>query len=377
MSGKKIKIIQLISSIDLGGAENVAFNISEHCRLKNPDFEFTVVEVYHSKNPYAEKKRLELERKNISTKTLYRGSKRLSLIFGFIALVSIIRRSKPDIIHAHTDIPDFVLSIALRVLKLLNINSPRIIRTIHNTELWPTHKFIGKITESSFYNDTIIGVSEVSFNAYINIRKQNKLSITENKRIIYNGCKIPQNETIEIPLNSKKINIAFCGRFEYQKGVDVLIERLKEINIKFENKIDFHIIGSGKYNSMLKQLEQSYSNINVYPPIENIASKLHAFDFLLMPSRFEGLVLLSIEASLAKLPVIAAYAPGLSETLPPDWQLNFSLNDPRSLLNIIENIVANNYNITELRQKAYDFASINFALDKMITEYTNTYNSLT
>ena len=53
-----IKIYQLITSIHLGGAENVAFQLAEYCRADDPsyNFDFTVIELYKSKNDYAEEK---------------------------------------------------------------------------------------------------------------------------------------------------------------------------------------------------------------------------------------------------------------------------------------------------------------------------------
>ena len=374
MSVEKKKIIQIISSVNLGGAENVAFNIAEQCKLRNKSLEFIVAEVYRSKNIYASHKKMELAEKQIEVKTLFRGSKRLSLIFAPFTLFRFIRNYKPDIIHSHTDVPDFVLSVALRLLHLFSSSRPMIIRTIHNTVLWPTHNLFGKITESGFDNDVIIGVSEASLAAYTDIRKKNKLSISKERFVIFNGCKIPDKEDLKINLNESKINIAFCGRFEYQKGIDIIIEKLHSLNTLFGDKIDFHFIGSGYYQSNLLEAEKKYHNIKVYPPIDNIANKLHNFDFLLMPSRFEGLVLISIEASLAGVPVISSCVKGLVETLPSDWELNFDLNDEKSILDLLQGIVDGNYNTAKLKEKSYQYVRDKFSFEKMVESYLTLYN---
>ncbi len=57
-----------------------------------------------------------------------------------------------------------------------------------------------------------------------------------------------------------------------------------------------------------------------------------------MPSHFEGLPLTSIEASFSGVPVIAAHAPGLDETLPENWPLKFHLENNDELYSIFENI---------------------------------------
>ena len=49
-----IVIYQLITSIQLGGAENVAFQLAEHCKAgTSNNFKFTVVELYKTNNEYA------------------------------------------------------------------------------------------------------------------------------------------------------------------------------------------------------------------------------------------------------------------------------------------------------------------------------------
>lgn len=95
-----------------------------------------------------------------------------------------------------------------------------------------------------------------------------------------------------------------------------------------------------------------------------------------MPSRFEGLVLTSIEASLSKIPVIAAIAPGLSETLPIDWPLQFHLENAEEFLLLFERIKNNEFDLESLINQAYFFVSDKFSHQRMINEYSNLYLSL-
>lgn len=366
-----LKVFQLISSIHLGGAEIVAFNLSEFCNYPQKKFEFIVVELQQTYDEYSINKKNELQSKNILFKSLGPKSKTISLLFGHFALAYQILKEKPDIIHSHTDLPDLVLANTKRLFSFFHLKFPVIVRTIHNTVLWPTHNILGKYVEKAFVDDWIIGVSEQSLVAYEELRQKYKLKVSGQKRIIYNGCNVPKIREHSFKINPDKINIAFCGRFEHQKGIDVLIERIKVINSKYENDFLFHIIGSGTYqNEVLKAVNE---NVVVYEAVSNIADKLYAFDFLIMPSRFEGLVLISIEASLSKVPVIAAVAKGLTETLPPDWPLQFQLDNEDELLAIFENIRNDKYDLTQLKKQAYSFASVRFSLDGMIDAYSKLY----
>lgn len=361
----------------MGGAEIIAFNLAEHCKLgQSEEIEFVVAELYTTKSTYSIAKKRELALKNIQTISLSYSSKRFGLMVAPFSLVYYLLKLNPQIIHSHTDLPDFVLSTSLRFLSFLHIKPPKIVRTIQNTELWPTHHKIGKYTETAFVNDSIVGVSDVSLEAYKSLRLKNHLPLSPHQKIIYNTCAIPDRKQHQFKIDKEKINIAFCGRFVYQKGIDILLERIIGINIKFIDRFLFHLIGSGTYFNEVLDLSAKNANVLVYDAVPNIADKLYEFDFMIMPSRFEGLVLTSLEASLSKIPVIAAVAPGLSETLPPLWPLQFHLENPEELFFIFEKIANNEYDLEALKNQAYSFVSENFSHKRMIDEYSSLYLSL-
>ena len=370
-----IKIYQLITSIHLGGAENVAFQLAEYCRADDPsyNFDFTVIELYKTKNDYAEEKKKSLAEKNIHTLTLFKGSKRLSLLFAPIKLGYILWKNKPDIVHSHTDLPDLVLASALRILALFNMKQPAIVRTIHNTELWSTHPKLANYTESAFNNDKVVSVSQGALKAHKELRLKNKLSISPYQKVVFNGCRIPMMQDHPFKIDSDKINIAFCGRFEVYKGIETLISIVKKVNKLHPEKFVFHIIGNGTYLNDILKLNEKYDNVFVYDSVPNISDKIYAFDFMFMPSHFEGLPLVSIESSFAKVLVIASFAPGLDETIPNNWPLRFKLENEDELLKIFDNIKNNYYDLGELKSKAFAFVSDHFSQDKMIEQYSNLY----
>jgi len=371
-----IKIFQLIRSIHLGGAEIVAFNLSEYCKTIEDDFEFLIIELHRSDDEYSTNKKNELKSKDISFVSLGTKSKTISLLIGHFTLAYQILRRKPDIIHSHTDLPDLVLSNTKRLFSFFHIKFPVVVRTIHNTVLWPTHRRLGKFTEAAFVDDWVVGVSVGALESYKILRHGNNLSISPHLQIIYNGCNFPQKKEHPFNIISEKINVAFCGRFEEQKGIDILIERIKAINHRFKEDFVFHIIGDGTYQNKVRHLSERNSNVLVYNSVPNIADKLYAFDFIIMPSRFEGLALVSIEASFSKVPVIVAFAKGLSETLPPDWSLQFQLENEQELMSVFDNIKNNKYDLIQLKNQAYAFATEKFSLSVMIESYSKLYMSL-
>lgn len=81
---------------------------------------------------------------------------------------------------------------------------------------------------------------------------------------------------------------------------------------------------------------------------------------------------MSIEASLAGLPVIANRCPGLSDTLPDDWPLCVHGNSIDQYVEIFSNLKkrANN---TDLTKKAILFARKKFGIRRMQQAYEAVY----
>lgn len=369
------KIFHIISSIQLGGAEIVAFDLAAYCRKADGNkYNSTIIELYPTNNDYAAAKKKELSSKGIRVLTLHNGSKRSSLLISPFKLASLIKKEEPRVIHSHTDLPDFVLSGAIRLLKLKKKEIGIIFRTIHNSQLWRTHFKMGKYAESAFKNDVIIGVSISAIEAYKQLRLDYKLPVSDNTNLIYNGCHIPSHESHPFNIKSGKINIAFCGRFEDYKGMDTLIFTINKTANKLPGVFEFHIIGDGTFKSELIKLSKQHNNVNIYPPTASISNKLYDFDFVFMPSKFEGLGLVSVEASLSKVPVIASFAPGLDETLPDNWPLRFNLNDEEKLYDIFNKISIGYFDIGKLKEIAFEYAKGKFSMEKMIISYSSLYN---
>ena len=372
-----IKIYLLVASIKLGGSENVALNIAEHCKLAQPDdFEFVIVELYQTRDAYSLEKKEKLVSQNVKVITLTKTSKRISLLLAPFRLINFLLKEKPQIIHSHTDLPDLVLSNTLRMLSFFHLKPPKIIRTIHSTHLWPTHYQLGKYVEKAFTNEWICAVSESALKAYNELRMKYDLPDSEHQQVIYNGCIIPQRKIHPFRIDKEKINIAFCGRFEDYKGMDILIPGIKKISKLYPKVFMFHIIGNGTFQHEINTLALESNNVLVYDSIPDIAEKLYNFDYLFMPSHFEGLGLMSIEASFSNLPVIATYASGLKETLPTDWPLMFHKENEEELMAIFGNINNKKYDLEKLKERAYQFVNEKFSMNKMIKAYSELYQKM-
>lgn len=368
-----MKIIHLITSVDLGGAENVVFHLCDYARTQHPQDELLIFEIHSSRSAYATQKKQELKNKGINCVTLGNSNKYLSLLLAPFILWIQLRKQQPDLIHSHTDLPDFVLAIALKFIPRPRF---RIFRTIHNTELWSTRYISGWLTETSYRNDTIIAVSQAAAKAYRAIRDRYRLPASQHQHMIYNGVPLPEQEMHPFQLDPNRINILFGGRLELQKGIDLLLELIENLTQEWRDKFSFHIAGDGSFRPQVEQVIKAHSNVHYYHTVNNLSNKLYPFDFLLMPSRFEGFGLLSVEASLAGVPVAACRVPGLEETLPADWPLWAEEPTVDSLIQLVQLVYKKQPERKELSTKSFDWVKDHFLLPKMGKDYFILYHSL-
>jgi len=195
--------------------------------------------------------------------------------------------------------------------------------------------------------------------------------------IIYNGVeKMPPGAAVSSPLPAgepKKgcISICFAARLEEQKGVRTLCEVVKSLG--GDPRYHFYIFGDGTLRHLLDDLRQQ-QNVSIHGPVSGIAASLRLFDYVFMPSVHEGLATLSIEASLSRTPVLANKAPGLTDTLPPDWPLMVTGNDTEQWLHLFRDVLPK-ADREALAEQAFRYAESRFTLERMQEQYTKLYST--
>ncbi len=348
----------------------MVFTLCEYLKQEEPGMEPVVIEIYRSGNPYAVQKRAQLKEMGVQLYTLGSTHKYSSLAAGPLALRQLLRKMKPAVVHAHTDLPDFVLAMTLRLLRRPGF---RVFRTIHNTELWSTHSFLGKITESAFRNDTIVAVSQSAAAAYRQIRERYRLPVSADQHLVYNGIKEPAQQDQRFQLEPGKLHVAFAGRLERQKGIDILLNMLRDVPASWADRLHLHIIGSGHFEQEVRTFCAWHPWCTYHGAVSNLADAIGAFPVLLMPSRFEGMGLISAEASLAGTVVVASDVPGLNETLPTDWPLFVQDPSPAAWLAILDRLLQGKIDLEVLQKKAYYYVLKKFSWKEMGQQYAILY----
>lgn len=363
---RKIRVFHIITHFDLGGAERIAANIA---KSGNEDMEYHVVEVLRGNSNFTSCFISELEDAGVCCHRslmpefhFHFIAERLVAILFPIRFLLLWLRYHPDVIHAHTEIPDMCLYAFFRVFSWLQRRC-RIVRTIHNTCLWTGLKHFGRKVERFYQRSNAnVAISRAVAESYGG-------EYGEQVPVIYNGVE----KVIQKPfpgLDNQKTNVLFAGRLEKQKGVSHLIYLIKEM--LNASQYHFYVVGGGLLQKVVDKELGSLPNVSIYKPMFGLSAYVGSFDYMLMPSEFEGLGLMSVEASLAGVPVVCNDCAGLNETVSPDWQLMVHDNSHAEYTHIFRDVLPQT-NRDELSQRARCFVEERFSMGKMQKEYEKIY----
>jgi glycogen(starch) synthase len=135
--------------------------------------------------------------------------------------------------------------------------------------------------------------------------------------VIHNGVKEPSVAPTVLPFAPARL---LClGRLTYQKGFDIALAALSLLKSHFAN-VRLMIAGDGVAR---RQLEQQIDELELSGQVEflgwvtpdKIPALINSSTVVLMPSRFEGLPLVALQAALAARPIVATRVGGIPEVV--------------------------------------------------------------
>ena len=362
-----MKIIHVMTSFALGGAERVVCDLASGQVARGHD----VIIVGLRRTPQGQEEfaavmLTDLHEKGIRTIDLRGRNFRDEIPYMIFALWRTVRRMKPDIVHAHVDQADFIVSMVGRLTRM------NIVRTIHNTVLWPTHYVFGWLAEHALHDDDVAAVSVGAMAAYEKMRARFGLKPTERRRVIYNGVPLPPILQRSPP--GEYLKLAYFGRNNAQKGLDTLCRALNFVAQKARTKVQVDLYTDAKREDIAVTATSTLT-LNLYPPTPQARAIMANYDVLAVPSRYEGLPLVPLEAMAASVPVIVTDAPGLREVTPPGWPLVVPIDDASELADRIDEIGSGKHDLVALGRRARVFAEV-FGLDAQVEAYQAVYNEI-
>ena len=236
-------------------------------------------------------------------------------------LTALIERLQPDIIHAHSTY--IVFNKVIMKLRLsAQLRTPAIV-TIHGL---PKPITLPDGRDSTDYNefsldsdfDLVLAVSE---NVAEELRKHLKSSDYDKVRVVYSG--IDLSSFRPLPNVEKQWDLAFMGRLETMKAVDLFPEMLSILKPRFP-RLKMMITGEGSLKSWLfsefeKRNVSSMIDYKGVVETDRVPLLLNKSRIFLYPSRREPFGLSIIEAMACGIPVITTNVFGPGEIVRPDY----------------------------------------------------------
>jgi glycosyltransferase involved in cell wall biosynthesis len=240
---------------------------------------------------------------------------------------------------------------------------------------------LGHATDRRLAHARITAVSDKSAAAFLALRASSGAPPPpEAPRVIYNGVDSPSRPGPIAPLPAGSvIRCVYGGRFEWEKGTDLLPEILALTRLPSGCTGHLTVFGAGRHARLLRQLETNPPlgwRVSCKPAIADFATRLTGFDVALLPSRHEGLALVAIEALLAGIQVVATSAAGLQEALPPGHRWLARPDDPADFAENLSAACASRAEWPGLAMAGQRFAMERFNLKKMADGYRALYREL-
>lgn len=314
-----MKILHVITSLNRGGAENHLRRLALIQAKKND-----VSIVYFKGNGYW-KNSLKINNVKCEKFTIKNNFHIISIFSSFFRLLNLLKKHKPEIVHAHLAIPEiFVL-----LVKIFYKEKFKFIVTKHLDSLifegsYGQNKIIsGKIIEKLIFNysDKVIFISK-------NVEKYFRKLFDINKKktkVIYYGVdricfqKQKKNNNLAKFLNNykKEFIILNIARHIPQKRIDLLILGFSEF-LKINRDSKLLLVGSGPDTQKLQKLANELKiskNIFWIRYTEDIEALFKVSNIFCLTSEYEGLGLVLLEALFFKKPILTVDRSAMGEIL--------------------------------------------------------------
>ena len=210
---------------------------------------------------------------------------------------------KPDLVHLHFGATSYFH------LQTMNTYSTPTLTTIHavpEASLSTPQSFLYKILQNSDWVNTVSPQGLEKMRQYIP-------EITPHSSVVYYGLELPDLEP-KTP-NFNPPTLLCLGRLVPQKGFDVALDAFAVLLKRFP-QIRLVIAGDGSERTALVNqaeelgIESAVDFKGLIPP-EQVPALLNEATMVLLPSRFEGLPLVALQAAQMCRPIVATNVDGL------------------------------------------------------------------
>ncbi len=356
-----MKILYIITGLRFGGAEKLLYLT---CKRLRENYGAEIRVIYF--DPYAPMRFL-FAGINVPTTLLRRN---LALL---PRLLLHIRREKYDIVHTHLIHADIYGRLA--ALLAGPTASPVLFTTVHDLDWfrWQKGLYFSLVRKIDYWlslprRNHVIAISQSVRNLLI--EKQN---FSANKIVLlYNAIEVT-TEATDKSTQPELIRCLYLGRLVKKKNIPCLIHAMALLRTP---NLLLTIVGEGEEEASLKQLVKDLnlsSFVQFHPATLEVAPYYQQSDIFILPSSYEGLGIVILEAFSHRVPVIGSNVHGISELLADDRGLLFENDDSVGLAERIKALLEDPGKRSYYGKRGYEYVrrhhDIQHYVDKLVHLY--------
>ncbi|MBW8015240.1 MAG: glycosyltransferase family 4 protein [Planctomycetes bacterium] len=364
-----IRVLHIIGSLRLGGAQMCLKNIVEHASKDK---------VEHFIYPLRSKQ-IDIPIDGNMIKFPYPNYDPRK----FLAILRICRQYDIDIIHAHLEKPvigALVANIFCRVPVIVHEHGP-IFRKSFKYSLYRIALRLLRSRASQFIAVSQATAAELTAKANIS---------EKNITVVYNSVDtamfkpdddLRRKYRQELNISEDQTVIGFMGRLAHVKGVDLLLEAIALL-LGPNPEMLLILVGDGpELDSLMSQAKRLGISDNVIflGFRDDISQIINAFDISVIPSRQEPLGIVALELMAAKVPIVCSGVEGLAEIIIDNRTgLVTEQNTPEQIAACIQKLLHDKDLCMRLVEHAADFVTrfdVHCQVDAIEEIYVDLYSN--
>jgi len=357
-----MKILQVIDSLYAGGAESLLKNFLIEAK-KYEDFEIDVCTLY-SRNIFKQ------DLKKVEIKVFDLGLNFKYNFAGVIKLINLIKRGNYDLVHVHLFPADLFVAIASLFLpkRVVYVFSE------HNVFNRRRSNVIFKLVDGFTYSryKRIICVSSL-----VQESLHKWISNTKNKTVVIKNA-IPVRELVQE--KEKIYDLLFVGRLEKAKGVDILLKAVQIIGKSYKKDLKVAIVGEG---SLEKDMESLAKDLKVSTMVEflgirnDVVNLMKKSKIFVLPSRWEGLPIVLLEAMANGIPVVSTPVGGVPELIENGKDgILVEPNNPNALAEAILKLLQNENLCKNIANNSFEKVKNEYSIENYTFKLLNFYKGV-
>lgn len=290
--------------------------------------------------------------------------RRLARLLVVFPLIALLRSRRDRVIHTHLEFAS-VLGRAAAVMA----GCSYLVDTAHSDEpKWSAQRWRAVLRLLAFVTPVQIAISEAVAH-HLKVR----VGLPESRvTVVRYGIAAPTTLAVaeartRLGLTSGGLVVGFVGRLAPEKNVHVLLKAAARLP-----KVRFSVIGTGPLEDELRAAAFGATNVTFHGYRPDAADLIAGFDVFCLPSAWEGLGLVLLEAMHRGVPVVASAAGAIPEVL-DECGVLVPPGDDLALASALSALLEDEPRRRALRDAGIARARHEFSLDRMVAQTSLAY----